>query len=311
MRKRWLAGLLIAAILLVAGTVYAAAPTVETYLEYADMEFMPLDTLRNEAGYVPIACTPDTFRQAVKENIVPGDASGDGSRFRQALADVGIPMEEAAELFFAGYPIGTVKNEYGTIRGIHGDRSLTTVTLEMVGYRLIAIFLKDESGWMLTDCLNVDNFGVDDSSPLPLLTRDDGSPGAWLRTQAIGHGTGVYLLLEEWYNVLTGQRDIGFTREGWDQIGADETYGYYYALTMDIGADGSTVPARLPFTKWTSFIRTSFETEEGDEQLAAHIITGTYGYDEATASYSLLDKSIMEDTSPHGPALDFWIQGPQ
>lgn len=311
MRKRWFASVLLGVLLFIMGMAYADVPTVEEYLEYADMEFMPLVTLRNEAGFTPIACTPDAFNQAIKASIGSGDMNNAGSRFRQALTGIGISMNESAEIFFSGYPGWTKVEEYGVVRGIEGEQHLTTVTLAMGGYRIIAVFLEGDSGWMLTDFLNVDDYGVDSGSPLPLLTRDDGSPGAWLQVQAIGHGTGVYMLIEEWYNVFTRERDVGFTQEGWDQIGADDDYVYCYALWMEIDVDGQTIPAQLSFTKWTSFLRSNFHTNAEDEQLAAHTITGTYGYDAATASYSLLSKTVLEDASPRSPAMDFWIRGIQ
>ena len=156
----------------------------------------------------------------------------------------------------------------------------------------------------MTDWLSVDDFGIEDTSYIPLLTRDDGSPGAWLLIKDIGHGSGVYLLIEQWYNVLTSKFEVRYEREGWDNIGMGDKESYWYATVMDMPVEDMKLPAILPFTKWTSFLQMEFDTYTVDE-LLRHTATGQYVYDEATASYSLRDWTVKEDDNAPSPATEF------
>ena len=203
------------------------------------------------------------------------------------------------------YPSAVEILRYDDVLSIGGSKTLSIVLLKMGGYRMLAIFLRDDAGWRLTDWLHTDDFGIEDTSHIPLMTRDDGSPGAWLLMEAIGHGTGCYLLIEEWYNVFTGQYEVKYEREGWDNTGMGDTGSYWSASLLDMPIAEMKLPAALPFTRWTSFFQMDYDTQ-AIEEIVRHITTGQYVYDESIASYSLQDWTVIEDANAPSPATEFF-----
>lgn len=181
--------------------------------------------------------------------------------------------------------------------------------MHMGGYRILAVFLEDSKGWRLTDCLSVDDFGIEDTSHIPLMTRDDGSPGAWLGIETIGHGTGVYWLFEEWYNVFAGAYEVIYSREGWDNIAHGHEGGYYETVLTHMSIEDNALPAMLPFTTWKSLLLMRFN-DNATEEITRHVITGLYVYDAATATYSLQERVVREDADAPSPASEFFRKGP-
>ena len=278
------------------------------YEYYINHLYEPSETFRLQTGFGGLACAPNDFVQAIQATIDYSNPDEDGGRYRAALASLGLIPNTDVESFFESAPNSLSSVDYGNIQSVDGTmHSLRTVTLHLGGYRMIAIFLNNGSGWALTDCLYTDNYGIEDTQHIELLTRDDGSPGAWLLLPSVGHGTGTYLLFEEWYNVFTGAYEIGYIREGWDHIGADENAGYYYTVLTNMLTEQFKLSAEIPFTTWASHVQMPYESED-KEELARHMTTGQYGYDPFTATYSLQNMNTQDDPKAPSPATVFFAE---
>ena len=261
-------------------------------------------------GFQGLACKPEDFAALIKKTMDFSDPVGSNLRYHEALSSLGFSLEGEMGWFFEGYPSAVEILRYGDVPSIDGQQSLSIVLLRMGGYRMLAVFLRDDAGWRLTDWLYADDFGIEDTAYIPLLTRDDGSPGAWLLMEAVGHGTGCYVLIEQWYNVFTGVYEVKYEREGWDNIGMGDGGSYWYALLMDMPVKDMKLPAALPFTRWTSCFWMNGDTNAADamKELARHITTGQYAYDESTASYALRDWAVIVDAVAPSPATGFFLE---
>lgn len=282
-------------------------PGEDYYLMFVEgRENSQESSLRQTTAFDGLSCSPEDFKAAIKSSIDYNNPDEDGHRFHAALTALGFPMgDEAMQIFFSGYPGDVSTIDYGRVPYIDGEYTLRVGIMYMGGYRLLAVFLNDGSGWQLTDCLNADDFGIEDTMKIDLLTRDNGEPGAWLLLPSIGHGTGVYALYEEWYNVFTHQFEARYEREGFDEVALGDGASYIYATVMDMSIVDNKLPTVLPYTRRTSYLQ-SDHSDYAITELARHVVTGEYVYDATTASYSRQNQEIQEDAVAPSPATVFF-----
>lgn len=287
----------------------AEAPLPGPYEKYLHTTNYPEESLHQQTGFAALPCAPQDFARIVGETVQGTNAAGSRS-FEDALAIVGFPKGLMPDPLRWGVPQRVETIEYGTVSATAGQQALAVVLTHMGGYRVAAVFLQDAAGWWLTDCLELDDYGIENTARIPLLTRDDGSAGAWLLARHIGHGTGYGMLFERWYNVLRRGYDVGYIREGHDEFARDERGLLYAVLRTDMDIDAGRLPAVQPFTTWISLIREPVTDgmilDDNAEELTGHIVTGQYAYDAQTASYRLENRTLHVNTTGTSPALAYY-----
>lgn len=160
-------------------------------------------SLAQDTGFEPIAIGPDEVLLKLRGANRPTGVVE--AEVRQALEEIGLPVEDAATIvqtggggpLYEGAPVGGEPSDIHIVRYGSEQSSISYIFLR-----------KEGEGWQLTDA-------VRDMHDLTFVS-DMNRTNTWLVGRAYGSGTGFWVETLTWYNLHTRKMELGYVVDGHD-----------------------------------------------------------------------------------------------